>query len=134
MFDNIKFNFGFTLIELLIVIAIISLLAMMTTTTLINARAKSRDARRLADMAQIKKAMELFYDDNARYPDNNDGVSNSGEVIGSGDDIDDALKTYLPIIPADPLFDGTWENNDDFYYAYDPTHNICDYVVSINRF
>lgn len=59
---------GFTLIELLVVIAIIGLLASVVLLALNSARAKSRDARRVADVRQISSAMELYFNDNSIYP------------------------------------------------------------------
>ncbi len=61
-------NKGFTLIELLVVIAIIGLLASVVLLSLNSARAKSRDAKRLADMRQLASALELYYNDNSGYP------------------------------------------------------------------
>ncbi len=52
---------GFTLIELLVVIAIIGLLASIVVVSLGPSRAKSRDARRVADLRQINIAMEMCY-------------------------------------------------------------------------
>lgn len=60
---------GFTLIELLIVISIIGILSSVVLVSLNSARAKSRDARRFADVRQIQTALELFYNDNTNYPD-----------------------------------------------------------------
>ncbi|MEK7618345.1 MAG: type II secretion system protein [Patescibacteria group bacterium] len=59
---------GFTLIELLVVIAIIGLLASVVLLALNSARAKSRDAKRLADVRQIASALELYYNDVSSYP------------------------------------------------------------------
>lgn len=59
---------GFTLIELLVVVAIIGLLATLATIGLNNSRKKARDVKRKADISQIAKALELYYNDNSRYP------------------------------------------------------------------
>ncbi|OIO06909.1 hypothetical protein AUJ35_03135 [Candidatus Falkowbacteria bacterium CG1_02_41_21] len=59
---------AFTLIELLVVIAIIGILATVSIISLSNARAKSRDAKRAGDMKQVQTALELFFNDNNRYP------------------------------------------------------------------
>lgn len=59
---------GFTLLELLVVIAIIGLLATVAVASLQSARAKARDAVRLADIAELQKGLELFYDKWGVYP------------------------------------------------------------------
>jgi prepilin-type N-terminal cleavage/methylation domain-containing protein len=59
---------GFTLIELLVVIAIIGLLSTLSIVALNQARARARDARRLADIKQIQTALEMYYNDNFFYP------------------------------------------------------------------
>jgi type II secretion system protein G len=66
-------NTGFTLIELLVVIAIIGVLASVVLASLNSARAKSRDARRIADLKQIQTALELYYDANLSYPQPSQG-------------------------------------------------------------
>lgn len=55
------------MIELLVVIAIIGLLASVVLLALNSARAKSRDAKRLADIRQVATALELYYNDNNAY-------------------------------------------------------------------
>ncbi len=59
---------GFTLVELLVVIAIIGLLATVGVVSLNQARAKARDAKRLSDVKQISKALELYLSGPQQYP------------------------------------------------------------------
>lgn len=59
---------GFTLIELLVVIGIIALLASVVIVSLSSARAKSRDATRLAQIRQLAGAMELYFTEYGTYP------------------------------------------------------------------
>jgi prepilin-type N-terminal cleavage/methylation domain-containing protein len=120
--NNKKLNpvSGFTLIELMVVISIIGLLAATLFTSTRAIHELARDNTRVADMHNIRTAINLFYNDNGRFPDEaNDGVSNSGEFIGVGDDIDSVLAPYIDPVPRDPLHDGTL-----YFYAYDPIHEI----------
>ena len=63
-----KASKGFTLIELLVVIAIIGILASMVIVSLTGARVKSRDGKRLAELKEMQKALELYYSNNGYYP------------------------------------------------------------------
>ena len=67
-FKHKKFLMGFTLIELLVVIAIIGLLASVVLVSLNGARIKGRDVKRVADLKQIRTALELYLSDNGQYP------------------------------------------------------------------
>ena len=76
---------GFTLIELLVVIAVIGVLAGVAMTVINPAhfRNQAQDSRRLADLATIQSAMELYFADHDSYPAN---LSNPS----------------LPALPQDP--------------------------------
>ena len=64
----IKAKKGFTLVELLVVIAIIGMLSTIAVVSLGTARAKARDAKRIADMRQFGAALEIYYSDKNAYP------------------------------------------------------------------
>lgn len=59
---------AFTMVELIIVIAIIAFLAVSSTLVLTKFVWNSRDSRRVADINQIKKWLEIYYMDNNKYP------------------------------------------------------------------
>lgn len=97
---------GFTLIELLVTIAIIGLLASVVLVSVNNARVKARDAKRKMDIAQIQKALELYYDDNQRYPPAGGAIAPNGGWTNSNDSSWDtfgtALQKYISKLPHDP--------------------------------
>jgi len=91
---------GFTLIELLVVIAIIGLLSTLSVLALNSARARARDAKRIADIKQIQTALEMYYNDANTYPTTTDVVA-SGTIAYNG-------NVYMKSIPAAPTpADGT---------------------------
>lgn len=102
---------GFTLIELLVVIAIIGLLAGIIMVSLSNAKAKSRDARRQADIKNIQLALAVYYNENGMYPKNI--YSTSGVAPSNG-----LAPTYLPSVPRDPNASAACINSGAGCYKY----------------
>jgi type II secretion system protein G len=59
---------GFTIVELLIVVVVIGILAAIVIVAYNGVQARARDARRLADIQTVNKALQLYYIDNGSYP------------------------------------------------------------------
>ncbi len=90
-------NKGFTLIELLVVSAIIALLASIVITNLADAQARSRDTKRVADLQQIQKALELYYTNTgsipaAQYPEDMASSCSTGS--------DSLASTLAPLVAS----------------------------------
>lgn len=105
---------GFTLIELLVVISIIGVLSSIAVVSLNDARLKSRDALRKGDMAQMRTAINLYYDDNIKYPicgTWDEGAADFGATVQAGstcynNTLNNALtggtRPYMADLPKDP--------------------------------
>ena len=121
-------NRGFTLIELLVVIAIIGILASVVLASLNAARVKARDTKRMAEIDQLAKGLEMYFYDVGRYPQETACDSSIGTHITSGDcsilsgsDWDTAsafytslVPQYMPKLPIDPV------NDSANQYRYEP--------------
>jgi len=124
-----KDNSGFTLVELLVVIAIIGLLASIILINVSSARAKARDAKRVANIQQLQTALELYFDANSStYPVN---TSWPNDCAGSGT-FQTALQPlvsgkFIPSIPTDPNFPGN-PFPQCFMYQSNNNCNIGDSV------
>jgi prepilin-type N-terminal cleavage/methylation domain-containing protein len=121
----IKSKKAFTLIELLVVIAIIGVLATVSVIALSNARAKSRDAKRVGNMKQTQTALELFFNDNGRYPTAEEW--NTGTLLST---TSSATTTYKRVIPTAPIpADGDCSENENTL-AYTQVENGASYSIS----
>ncbi|HOC96292.1 MAG TPA: prepilin-type N-terminal cleavage/methylation domain-containing protein [bacterium] len=113
---------GFTLIELLVVIAIIGILSTLSIMSLNSARKKSRDEKRVEDMKQLQRSLELYFNDNSKYP-----VVTAPLTLGTGQalvlcdagfvaSVADCPqnKVYMSLVPSNPTPGGS-----DYIYAVD---------------
>lgn len=89
---NVKEHKGFTLVEMLIVVAIIGLLSSTILIGLGPARAKARDARRIADLRQVQNGLENYYNDKNMYPGSTASPGGTSEDLYAG-------ITGLPLDP-----------------------------------
>lgn len=123
--DNLKAR-GFTLIELLVVIVIIGVLATLATVALNGTRGKARDAKRISDVRQMQTALELYMNDENRYPaETGNGSFFAGRPLVSSD----GTKTYMVRVPSSPTpSDGTCPSPGE--YAYRQTENGASYTLS----
>lgn len=92
--------------ELLVVIAILGILAAIGLGSFRSSQMKGRDAQRKSDLGQIQKALEMYYNDYAGYPDS---------IPAGGGSWQDAKGTlYMKEVPKDPK---------DFDYCYEAAAN-----------
>ena len=107
---------AFTLIELLVTIAIISTLSSIAIVSFSGQTAKARDARRKSDLENLRQAIEMYYEDNGKYPTTDRWIENTGDGIlanETGGLFDQLVPKYISKIPLDPK-----GSNDSIYMYY----------------
>jgi general secretion pathway protein G len=87
---------GFSLIELMIVMSILGILAAIATPSYQRHLIKAREAVLAEDLYQMRQAIDQFFSDHMRYPDNLE------ELVSS---------KYLRQLPKDPFTrnDQSWQ-------------------------
>lgn len=89
---------GFTLVELLVVMAILGILASIGFGQYRTSQEKARDAQRKADLDNIARALEMYYNDNQSYP--------SADLLSWGNpfqkEVGGSTIIYMKQLPQDP--------------------------------
>ena len=121
---------GFTLVELLVVIAIIGVLTAVVTAQFSQAKAKSRDAKRVSDIAQLQLIFESYYDRCGEYPVFNGTAlavtlnSGSSVAINNGCPAGVTLGSFITRMPQPPSV------GESYTYVINPTDAPTDYHLS----
>lgn len=113
---------GFSLLELLVVIALIGMLAAIVLSVLSGAQRDAKDKRRIADIQQLQKALELYHIDHSGYPKESEGFNGN---ISENELFQAALEPYLSGTPVDPI------NNDTYFYYYDGSHQCGNNTYAV---
>lgn len=123
---------GFTVIELLIVFAIIGLLAAIIYISLSDARARGRDAKRLAELDGLRKALEAYYNEHGQYPEAINWISLEEDDDSSGPFSQAMVTDFLQAMPRDPRYDPS-DPTQEYSYQYSTGNtNGQDYKIHIN--
>lgn len=78
---------GFTLIELIVVVTIVGILAAIGIVNVKYAQRKAREAALKDNLFSMRKAIDAFYADKQRYPN----------------DLNELVPNYMRKIPSDPI-------------------------------
>lgn len=111
-----KKNKGFTLIELLVTMTIVAVLAALALVSLQGSRKGARDAKRKADLEEIRAALEMYRADRGDYPAAIYPRINSGSTV------------YMST-PTDPIV----ISSGNYYYergGTSQTYNLCAVLES----
>ena len=116
-------NKGFSLIELMLVISIIGFLASIILVGMTNARRASRDAKRKADALQLRKALEIYSENNSGLYPNGGGLPAQNTAYNASLLAPFLVPAVASGVPADPGSPGVYQ------YAW--TNSGKDYVLII---
>lgn len=124
---------GFTLIELITVIGVLGVLSaiILAVVNPLEQFNKSQDSKRKQDLAQVQRALEVYYNDFHRYPPvyqgsnineiSTDGTSNTAIAWGH------SWSPYMDVLPIDP------KTAKNYAYWSDSTGQSYAIYASLDR-
>lgn len=124
---------GFTLIELITVVGILGVLSaiILAVVNPIEQFNKSQDSKRKQDLAQVQRALEVYYNDFHRYPPvyqaanvneiSSDGTSSTAVAWGQ------TWSPYMDVLPIDP------KTAKNYAYWSDSTGQSYALYASLDR-
>ena len=115
---------GFTLIELLLVVAIVAFTAAIIFSAVSSTRERARDTKRIGDLNQIEKAIELYRNDYGGDPAGADGQE---YINGVPNWIPGLIPSYIRVVPSDPI------DRDPFQYHYKRQGNDFELAARMER-
>jgi general secretion pathway protein G len=120
---------AFTLIELMVVVVILGILAVFVVPRVAGRPEEARVTKARVEIANLEQALELYYLDNGRYPDTEQGLEALVRKPDTGPEPSNWQPGgYLskPRLPVDP-----WRNP---YMFMSPGNNNPDYdLYSLGR-
>jgi prepilin-type N-terminal cleavage/methylation domain-containing protein len=145
MINIVNQRSGFTILELLVVISIIGVLGSVVLSAVYASQAPARDAKRIQQLEQINKAIEIFNLEHGHYPivaSLHTPTSHSSifvtllrsvhaAVIDDNDGLDDSLELIL--IP-DYLGSLPRVGNHPYYYSSNWSNNRYPFIDSVGRY
>lgn len=120
---------AFTLIELMVVVVILGILAVFVVPRVANRPEQARVTKAQVEIANLEQALELYYLDNGRYPDTEQGLEALVRKPGTGSEPSNWQPGgYLnkPRVPEDP-----WGN--PYVYVSPGTHNSDYDLYSLGK-
>ncbi|HBQ50509.1 TPA: hypothetical protein DD690_00830 [Candidatus Daviesbacteria bacterium] len=113
---------GFTLVELLVVIAIIAVLSAVGLVMFSSTQKSGRITKRIQDLKAIQTALELYYNQNGKYP----SQPMTWACIINLSGVNNLAPNFMVVVPSDPLGD------TQYCYQYLSSNNDFEYKVRTN--
>ncbi len=104
---------GFTMIELLVSATIIAVLSAIGLVSFRSANMKARNGKRMADLQQVRAALEIYRSDYPTYP--NDTVTGDMADISDAGNLSDYLSSESILDPKTGTYDYSYDSDGTTY-------------------